>query len=545
LLLCSGIAIGCNGEQRTAERTHQADAAKLDDETRLVQRAPQRPPTGSTLFAQHRAGCHGEKGDGNGPAAAFLFPKPRDFRAGRFRLISTVNGVPSDDDLQAVLERGMPGSSMPPWPRLSEAERKLLTEQIRQFHREGMREQYIARLKEEYGEENPEVDEQELAALIQNRTVPSEASPTPAIGEPDTASIARGRELYLGKGCASCHGVQGKGDGQEIMVDSEGLPTRPRDLTRGIFKGEHDSASIYRRIALGMPGTPMPSSPTLQPPQITDLVHFIRSLSDEASRQAAIAKRERLLATSVAALPTSESDAAWKDAPPSTMLATPLWWRNEADPKIAVQAMHDGKSIAFRIRWRDDTEDMRAYQADRSEDKLAVELYRGPVEPFLGMGSKESPVDLWMWRATAPDEAKSPPRLVVDQYPFSEPRVESAEYARRGTKLENQPDVSLPARAVGNQIGGRENSSSLTGGGPGSVTFFMATNQRVRSSGAWKDGVWTVVMQRPLAAAAGEGVSLAAGETVLVALAVWDGGQNDRNGQKRFTIWQDLELERN
>jgi mono/diheme cytochrome c family protein len=29
------------------------------------------------LFDQHCAQCHGEKGDGNGPAARFLYPKPR------------------------------------------------------------------------------------------------------------------------------------------------------------------------------------------------------------------------------------------------------------------------------------------------------------------------------------------------------------------------------------------------------------------------------------------------------------------------------------
>lgn len=79
--------------------------------------------TGEQLFAVHCAGCHGVKGDGKGLASAFLFPKPRDFRAGKFRLVSSDNGVPSDADLDSVIRRGMPGSSMPPWPNLTEAKR--------------------------------------------------------------------------------------------------------------------------------------------------------------------------------------------------------------------------------------------------------------------------------------------------------------------------------------------------------------------------------------------------------------------------------------
>ena len=55
---------------------------------------------------------HVEKGRGDGPAARFLYPKPRNFGAAQFRLISTANRMPSDDDLLAAVRRGMPGSAM-------------------------------------------------------------------------------------------------------------------------------------------------------------------------------------------------------------------------------------------------------------------------------------------------------------------------------------------------------------------------------------------------------------------------------------------------
>jgi len=41
------------------------------------------------LSERHCAACHGPKGDGNGPAAVWLCPKPRDFSAGLFKFSST------------------------------------------------------------------------------------------------------------------------------------------------------------------------------------------------------------------------------------------------------------------------------------------------------------------------------------------------------------------------------------------------------------------------------------------------------------------------
>src|SRR5271157_4380227 len=49
---------------------------------------------GPQLFGRYCAACHGENGDGNGPAARFLYPKPRNFREGQFRLVMTTNRLP-------------------------------------------------------------------------------------------------------------------------------------------------------------------------------------------------------------------------------------------------------------------------------------------------------------------------------------------------------------------------------------------------------------------------------------------------------------------
>jgi mono/diheme cytochrome c family protein len=80
---------------------------------------------GKQVYDAHCAACHGSNGDGNGPASVWLFPKPRNFNSGLFKIQSTpVGSLPSDDDLFETITRGMPGSSMPSFTYLSEHQRR-------------------------------------------------------------------------------------------------------------------------------------------------------------------------------------------------------------------------------------------------------------------------------------------------------------------------------------------------------------------------------------------------------------------------------------
>lgn len=509
-----------------------------------------------TLYAQHCAACHGQNGDGQGLAAAFLYPKPRNFRGGKLRLQSTDNNVPSRDDLDAALVRGMPGSSMPSWAHLSVQERSLLIDEIFRFREEGAREKYILHLKQEQqltDEEIKATDVQtEIATFVKQAITSGKVAPTPAIGPADPAAIARGKEHFAKQGCVSCHGAEGKGDGIKKMIDDDGFPTRPRDLTRGIFKGGHDPASLFLRVARGMPGTPMPSTPALTEPQVVELVHYLRSLSTEEQRLAPILRREKIVVRHVAGLPADSDASAWRTAPAMNVRLTPLWWRDDAVSVVQVQAVHDGRSIAFRLEWEDSIANTHAGKVEAFKDAVAMELVLGPVEPFFGMGSTATPIDLWMWDADRGQPGGEledvNPRVVVDVYPFSEKVVETAEFNRPGTRTAQQPALSLPAQAAGNQVirasphptGG----SSLAAAGPGSTTFRFAKSQLVAASGRWSAGRWTVLLRRSLGVpAADDGVSLAPGQTASIAFAVWEGAHRDRNGQKQVSIWQDLILE--
>jgi mono/diheme cytochrome c family protein len=486
--------------------------------------------SGRELYLQHCAACHGDQGNGQGLAARFLFPKPRDFGGGRFRLISTKNYAPSRQDIRTVLLRGMPGSAMPPWSHLASDQIDRLVDEVLRLYQEGIRNAIVAELKE--AEE--EIVEADVAQQVRERTTPDATVDVPQIADGDSAAVARGKEIYIQQSCHACHGTLGRGDGQQVMVDSEGLPTRPRDLTAGIFKGEPDAASIYRRIVLGMPGTPMPSSSNLKPEQMIDLAHFIRSLSDEPTRAAALLKRERLVAKRVEELPESSDSPVWSEATGTVLRTMPLWWRDDFEPVLQVQAVHDGRALAFRLDWKDGTKNDSAVRTEEFEDLVAVQLTAG-AEPFLGMGATGGAIELWQWRGGIAETGAA--NQMLDDYPF-----DAAVY-RQIAAGKPLPDF-LTARASGNPLATREHAAhSIAASGPGSITVRPVASQHVTVAANWQDGRWSVVLRRPLNVDPDQGLTLTSGSSYSAAFAVWDGERRDRAAQKLVTIWQDLHLE--
>jgi tetratricopeptide (TPR) repeat protein len=285
-------------EDLVARLTTGADDPQAEDELRRLaasrpgERAPgtgqtaadrQEGPeaTAAGLYALHCSGCHGENGDGHGRAGRHLFPKPRDLRTGKARLVSTVNGVPSLEDLEAVIRRGMPGTAMRAFDRLNEDQRMLLAQEVRRLNRLGIGEHFIDTLVKA-GEK---VDEREVREVIKLGTTPADTARVPRIGLADPPAIARGKDAYIKLGCYNCHGADGAGGGDLPLFDEKGRPAPPRDLVHDAFKGGPEPESLYLRILLGMPGTPHPGCPGVAAEQLIDLVHYCRSLSREPKRE--------------------------------------------------------------------------------------------------------------------------------------------------------------------------------------------------------------------------------------------------------------------
>jgi mono/diheme cytochrome c family protein len=87
---------------------------------------------GRDLYMVHCVHCHGTTGDGLGPTARFLNPRPRDYRQGVFKFTSTHGGMrPSRLDLIKVLDEGIPGTSMPSFVLLGTEQVELLVDYVR------------------------------------------------------------------------------------------------------------------------------------------------------------------------------------------------------------------------------------------------------------------------------------------------------------------------------------------------------------------------------------------------------------------------------
>ena len=489
---------------------------------------------GLQLYQRHCAVCHGDQGDGKGTAAYLLSPVPRDFRSGRYRVVSGENGTPTRADLEGVIRRGMPGSSMPPWDHLSADEVEALVQVVWEFTLDGKSDQLLAYAADEDEELSREEAWEQAVELLD----PGAELAVPEAAAPDAATLDAGRALYL-QNCADCHGDDGRGQGVKEQWNEDGSPTRPRDFTAGIFKGEPDDASIMRRMLLGMPGSPMPSTEFEAADDSPALAAYVSSLVERGAENKVLQRRTAIrVARTTAATPTQADDPAWREAMPVFLPLMPLWWRDEHVEGVSVRALHDGATLAFLLTWVDAAADRDLLSQTAFSDAVAVQLSAAEDPPLFAMGATGEPVNIWLWKAAWEDDRERV-RGVGDRFPHTP----DDQY---GHLEESHAGLYRTALASGNLQslgGGGVAAEDLVAEGLGSAESQALGNQQVRARGAWKSGRWQVVLRRPMRTGSEGDVALPAGGTAAVAFAVWDGAAGDRDGQKSVTIWHELQLE--
>lgn len=338
---------------------------------------------GHQVYVENCAICHGDEGDGAGPAAELLRPRPRDFREGIYKIRTTASGEPATrEDLFRVISEGMPGTSMPGWrDELSERERRQVAT-------------YIQALDRFY---DPEYE-------------PEIVSPGPKV-DMSAESIAQGEQLYQELECWKCHGDAGRGNGPSAfeLEDDWGFPILPADLTQNwTFKGGGTVDDIYMRFSTGMNGTPMPAfgSDVINNEERWHLANYVRSLSPEQRpRVRAVVEAVRIDGE----LPNAPDDAAWEQA---RRYYYPLAGQIVMEPRlytpsirsVFVQALYNDDEFALRVTWNDRTENLGD---DGPPDAVAVQfpsvLPEGQEKPYFILGDPDHPVNLWRWSAAGQD----------------------------------------------------------------------------------------------------------------------------------------------
>lgn len=216
---------------------------KLEVTDATVPRSSEWIAYGKEVYQRRCLGCHGESGDGNGPAATFLYKqRPRSFAAAVFKFRLTKEPLPTDGDLLRTITRGVRGTAMPAWHELHIIDRLAVIQYIKY----------------------------ELAVDRSDPAKPyayfKEEPPGPPlyIGRPPVPSeqmLNRAKDVWQNAKCWECHGRTGKGDGEKApgLKDDLGFPSPPADLTAGQFKSGPTVEDIFRTMTTGLSGTPMPS----------------------------------------------------------------------------------------------------------------------------------------------------------------------------------------------------------------------------------------------------------------------------------------------
>jgi mono/diheme cytochrome c family protein len=242
---------------------------------------------GAEVYSRYCVQCHGVSGDGNGVAAPYLNPKPRNYQLGIFKFTSTTYGSkPLREDLIRTVRRGIRGTSMPAFPLLPPKDLEAVVDYVLALTHRGELESKLA----EEAEFNEQVDEKRLPELIQDilsrwHSARSKVVyPSTPMPEFRLANIEQGKQAFLTKGCAKCHGEDGRGMmASNVGVDAWGNPTKAADLTSGMLRGGTEPLDLYRHIDAGINGTPMPSfhGAFQQEPQIIwNLVSYVFRVAD-------------------------------------------------------------------------------------------------------------------------------------------------------------------------------------------------------------------------------------------------------------------------
>ncbi|MCH8270044.1 MAG: cytochrome c [Planctomycetes bacterium] len=223
---------------------------------------------GYALYQANCAACHGASGRGNGVAAIALKIRPRDFWNEPFRYVSTMDGIPTSDDLAQTIRSGRLLGEMPASPWLSDEDVRALAEYVLEFNRLG----WVERLSGDESMSAADVEE-----IASDRVTPLEPIVV-SMPSPDfRPSSEVGRSLYV-QACASCHGPSGRGNGLNMPLDDRGRQVTVRDLTSDPIRGGASPTELFKRIRCGVPGTPMPAQPALTDDQVWQLVFYTRQL---------------------------------------------------------------------------------------------------------------------------------------------------------------------------------------------------------------------------------------------------------------------------
>ncbi|MCI0437085.1 MAG: c-type cytochrome [Gemmatimonadetes bacterium] len=486
-------------------------ASVLSPVSAAAQQAQQADHPGKPVYDKWCAGCHGVEGRGDGPAAAYMLPRPRDFTQALYQIRTTTSGsLPTDADMMRVIDEGMPGTAMPGWRTvLGEQDRRNLVAYLKTFSR---------------------FFETDQPQVIEFSRAPGSNAET----------LETGAQVYQQMECFKCHGQAGRGDGQSAPTqeDNHGFPIRPADLTEPwYFNGGGAVEDIFRRFRTGLDGTPMPSySDVLDAGVVTEeqmwaLAHYVKSLGGETPAVREVVRADRV----EGALPASVDDEAWAAVERfyiplvGQIIVKPRWFAPMVDG-VWIQAQHDGNELVVRVSWSDPSNSPAAEWADWrrlvSQSMEPKDDVAAPVAEAAASGPADASGDAI---GTAPAQSADLPDALMLQFPRTIPSGMERPYFFMGSARE--PVYAWRWQSRGAAI------TEMLARGPGRLDPAPASNG-LTAEATFDQGRWRVLFRRSLAAQdTANALTFATGQAIPMAIFAWDGDNTEHGLRGAISTW--------
>lgn len=515
--------------------------------------------------------CHGVMGEGDGPAAASMWPRPRDFTTEnfanetlqpKFKFRTTKQGwLPTDEDLFRTISRGLTGTDMEGWADvLSADEIWQVIAHLKTLSPAWNDPEHIAR------NPNDPVVVKEYTEFERSSPVIDYAALQPPAVTPRL--IQEGKEVFLRFRCFECHGYEARGDGPALgqHYDDWGYRLWPQNLAAPFnFKAGHAIKDIYRTFANSLDGTVMPvySAVILDKDDPKNGEHMQWALAAFVNDQVQMPSRANQPANIIVkqlpgSIPLDPLDPVWDRMRTTVVplsgqvLAAPRWPAPSVH-QVSIRAAYTPESFGIWLRWDDrrpnilhqepppDFDSMdehslgpRTYSTPalkkkspvvfEARDQLEIQMperidpwhpYLKTVErPPLLYGERESPAILWRWQA--------------DNQGLAVTKITEKVAGAQAERIVCKSDAAAaPASAM----------RLFRTQGLDLEPEELPIRTESRSTAHWANGAWTLVLSNPRP---WPDELIQSGQKFPIAIHIWDGLAGESESRMAVSSWIDL-----
>lgn len=245
-----------------------------------------------------------------------------------------------------------------------------------------------------------------------------------------------------------------------------------------------------------------------------------------------------------------KNESIWKDTGPDqalNMMGQPMMAPRPQKTEtslINVSSVHDGKWIAFRLKWKD-SEISESEKLATFSDAVAMQfpIKNNEQPPPIMMGGKDDPVHLFHWKYQYQMDAKNGKKTIDQIYPNMTTDMYPMDFKLKGNFKEASKE--LKESFVGGTAAGNPQSFPKSGVdeifAEGFGSSAVSESRLAQGFGEWKNGEWTVYIARPLTY--DEGSKLPVGKKSYLAFAIWQGGKKEVGAIKSLTMmWTPLSI---